>query len=102
MPPRRLSADYSTRIAGEVRDLDCSGYVLKKLEKRIDKVIKYMTVAGKKVRCVCVCVCVCVCWGGLSGQHFLQRASKVGNVTSSTITVAGKKVRGRAVPAVLP
>lgn len=40
--------DYSTRIAGEVKSVDCTGYVLKKWERRIDGVIKYMTVAGKK------------------------------------------------------
>lgn len=43
-----IAADYTTRIAGEIKSLDCDGYVLKKWEKRVDKVIKYLTVAGKK------------------------------------------------------
>lgn len=42
------AADYTTRIAGEIKSLDCGGYVLKKWEKRIDSVIKYLQVAGKK------------------------------------------------------
>lgn len=37
-----------TTFAGEVRDLDSSGYVVKKWEKRIDPVMKYTHVAGKK------------------------------------------------------
>ncbi|KAJ9514116.1 hypothetical protein QJQ45_002208 [Haematococcus lacustris] len=39
---------YSTRFAGEIKSLDASGYVAKKMEKRIDKCIKYTMVAGKK------------------------------------------------------
>lgn len=41
--------EWTTRIAGEVKGLDTEGLVLKKWEKRIDDVIKYMLVAGKKV-----------------------------------------------------
>ncbi|KAG2434939.1 hypothetical protein HYH02_012136 [Chlamydomonas schloesseri] len=40
--------DYTTRFAGEIKSLDCSGYVTKKFEKRVDAVIKYILVAGKK------------------------------------------------------
>lgn len=42
------TGDFTTRIAGEIKSLDCEGYVLKKWEKRIDAVIKYLQVAGKK------------------------------------------------------
>jgi 3-oxoacyl-[acyl-carrier-protein] synthase II len=42
------ASDFSTRIAGEIKSLDCDGYVLKKWEKRVDGVIKYLQVAGKK------------------------------------------------------
>lgn len=42
------ASDYTTRIAGEIKSLDCEGYVLKKWEKRIDGVMKYLQVAGKK------------------------------------------------------
>jgi len=42
------TTDYSTAFAGEIKSLDCEGYVLKKWERRIDNVIKYMSVAGKK------------------------------------------------------
>lgn len=48
-PPHNAAADFPTRIAGEVKGLECEGYVLRKWEKRIDNYIKYMTVAGKKV-----------------------------------------------------
>ncbi|KAG2434832.1 hypothetical protein HXX76_007717 [Chlamydomonas incerta] len=41
-------ADYTTRFAGEIKSLDCTGYVTKKFEKRVDAVIKYILVAGKK------------------------------------------------------
>lgn len=46
--PFQPAADYTTRIAGEIKSLNCDGYVLKKWEKRVDNVIKYLTVAGKK------------------------------------------------------
>ncbi|KAI3425760.1 hypothetical protein D9Q98_007735 [Chlorella vulgaris] len=39
---------YSTRFAGQIKSLDCEGYVARKWEKRIDVVMKYMQVAGKK------------------------------------------------------
>lgn len=42
------AADFSTRIAGEIKSLDCDGYVLKKWVKREDNVMKYLQVAGKK------------------------------------------------------
>lgn len=42
------ASDYTTRIAGEIKELDCEGYIVKKWEKRIDSVIKYLQVAGKK------------------------------------------------------
>ena len=44
------AGDYTTKIAAEVKSLDVDGYILKKWEKRVDKVIKYLIVAGKKVR----------------------------------------------------
>lgn len=34
------AAEYSTRFAGQVKSLDCDGYVLKKWEKRIDVTMK--------------------------------------------------------------
>lgn len=42
------TTDFSTTIAGEIKHLDCEGYILKKWERRIDNVMKYMSVAGKK------------------------------------------------------
>ncbi|GAX79531.1 hypothetical protein CEUSTIGMA_g6972.t1 [Chlamydomonas eustigma] len=42
------TTDYSTRFAGEIKELDASPYIARKLENRVDKVIKYMLVAGKK------------------------------------------------------
>lgn len=42
------AADFSTKFAGEIKSVDCEGYVLKKWEKRVDNVIKYLQVAGKK------------------------------------------------------
>eukprot|EP00963_Diacronema_lutheri_P005371 scaffold416_cov329-Pavlova_lutheri.AAC.39 len=38
----------STRIAGEVAEFTAEGYLPKKMERRIDKTIKYTIVAGKK------------------------------------------------------
>lgn len=40
--------DWSTRFAGEIKDLDCTGYVNKKMVKRLDDTIKYIMVSGKK------------------------------------------------------
>lgn len=42
------TGDYTTRFAGEIKTLDASSYVIKKLEKRVDKCIKYIMVSGKK------------------------------------------------------
>ncbi|GAB4823522.1 hypothetical protein N2152v2_010568 [Parachlorella kessleri] len=42
------TGDFTTKIAAEVKSLDVDGYILKKWEKRVDKVIKYLIVAGKK------------------------------------------------------
>lgn len=43
------TADYTTKIAGEVKTLDTDQYVAKKWVKRIDDVMKFMFVAGKQV-----------------------------------------------------
>lgn len=43
---------YSTRFAGEIKELDVSKYVNRKMARRLDDVIKYTIVAGKKVRLV--------------------------------------------------
>lgn len=40
---------FSTRFAGEIRELETNGYVNKKMERRMDDTIKYIIVAGKKV-----------------------------------------------------
>ncbi len=40
---------YSTQFAGEIKELDVSKYVNKKMARRLDDVIKYTIVAGKKV-----------------------------------------------------
>lgn len=42
------ASGMSTRIAGEVVDFTAEGYLPKKMERRIDKTIKYTIVAGKK------------------------------------------------------
>lgn len=42
------AADYTTRFAGEIKHLDCDGLVSKKMERRLDKCLKYILVAGKK------------------------------------------------------
>ncbi|DBA90890.1 hypothetical protein WJX79_007143 [Trebouxia sp. C0005] len=39
---------YSTQFAGEIKELDVSKYVNKKMARRLDDVIKYTIVAGKK------------------------------------------------------
>jgi 3-oxoacyl-[acyl-carrier-protein] synthase II len=39
--------DFSTRIAGEIKDFDCGRYVERKWVKRYDAAIKYLVVAGK-------------------------------------------------------
>lgn len=43
---------YSTRFAGEIKQLDVTKYVNRKMARRLDDVIKYTIVAGKKVRTV--------------------------------------------------
>ena len=43
-PAPAPAAEFSTRFAGQVKELDCEGYVLKKWERRIDGVMKYMQV----------------------------------------------------------
>lgn len=40
---------YSTRFAGEIKQLDVTKYVNRKMARRLDDVIKYTIVAGKKV-----------------------------------------------------
>ena len=42
---------WATRIAAEIKDFQCSGFVSKKMERRLDNCIKYTMVSGKKVRC---------------------------------------------------
>uniref|UniRef100_A0A7S3QL33 3-oxoacyl-[acyl-carrier-protein] synthase I, chloroplastic n=3 Tax=Dunaliella tertiolecta TaxID=3047 RepID=A0A7S3QL33_DUNTE len=42
------AGDLSTRFAGEIKELDASPYIIKKLEKRVDACIKYIMVSGKK------------------------------------------------------
>ena len=44
------TAGYSTRIAGQIREFACNGFVNKKMERRLDDTIKYIIVAGKNVR----------------------------------------------------
>jgi 3-oxoacyl-[acyl-carrier-protein] synthase II len=34
------ASDFSTRFAGEVRELETEGYIQKKMERRLDKCIK--------------------------------------------------------------
>uniref|UniRef100_A0A7S0QND6 3-oxoacyl-[acyl-carrier-protein] synthase I, chloroplastic n=1 Tax=Pyramimonas obovata TaxID=1411642 RepID=A0A7S0QND6_9CHLO len=40
--------ELTTHFAGEVKELDCSGYVTPKMERRLDPYIKYTLVAAKK------------------------------------------------------
>jgi 3-oxoacyl-[acyl-carrier-protein] synthase II len=37
-----------TKFAGEIKELDCTGYVSAKMERRLDPYIKYTMVAAKK------------------------------------------------------
>ena len=48
---------YSTRFAGEIKQLDVANYVNRKMARRLDDVIKYTIVAGKKVRTVLLATC---------------------------------------------
>jgi len=43
-----VGTDLTTHFAGEVKSLDCTGYVSAKMERRLDKYIKYTLVAAKK------------------------------------------------------
>jgi len=40
--------EMSTKFAGEIKELDCTGYVTAKMERRLDPYIKYTMVAAKK------------------------------------------------------
>ncbi|MEW5304489.1 MAG: hypothetical protein WDW36_007099 [Sanguina aurantia] len=42
------ASEFTTRFAGEIKSLDAGPYIIKKLEKRVDKCIKYILVSGKK------------------------------------------------------
>lgn len=46
------SDEYPTRFAGEIKSFDSEGLIAKKMERRLDKSIKYTLVAGKKVTAV--------------------------------------------------
>ena len=52
------TTSYSTQFAGEIKQLDVSKYVNRKMARRLDDVIKYTIVAGKKVRIVLLAVCI--------------------------------------------
>lgn len=43
------TTDYTTQIAGEIKNFSGAGYIDRKAERRLDAVIKYAMVAGKKV-----------------------------------------------------
>ena len=45
------TSDYTTQIGGEIKAFSGAGYIDKKAERRLDAVIKYAMVAGKKVCC---------------------------------------------------
>lgn len=49
---------YSTRFAGEIKQLDVAKYVNRKMARRLDDVIKYTIVAGKKVCTVSLAICL--------------------------------------------
>ncbi|WIA38565.1 hypothetical protein OEZ86_001879 [Tetradesmus obliquus] len=42
------ASQFTTRFAGEVKTLDTEGYIAKKMERRLDKSIKFVLVSGKK------------------------------------------------------
>ena len=42
------ASDWSTQIAGEVKDFDAGGLVSKKMARRLDRSIMFSLVAGKK------------------------------------------------------
>jgi len=43
------AGDFSTRIAGEIKEFSGDGYIDKRAERRLDSFLKYAIVAGKKV-----------------------------------------------------
>ena len=43
------TSDYSTRFAGEIKELDIGSYINKKNARRLDDTIKYILVSGKQV-----------------------------------------------------
>ena len=43
------TSEYTTKFAGEVKDLNIESYVSKKNARRLDDVIKYIIVSGKQV-----------------------------------------------------
>ena len=43
------TSEFSTRFAGEIKELDVEGFVSKKNARRLDDTIKYILVAGKQV-----------------------------------------------------
>lgn len=87
--PHPVPGDYTTRIAGEIKSLDCEGLVLRKWEKRIDGVMKYMMVAGKKVG-GWLGGCALGRWAGGGCTWWGKRIDGV----MKYIMVAGKKVFG--------
>jgi len=42
------ASELPTRFAGEIKDFDAGGYISKKMERRLDKYIKYILVAAKQ------------------------------------------------------
>ena len=63
---------YSTQFAGEIKELDVSQYVNKKMARRLDDCIKYTIVAGKKVtESELMCVPAVVAKGTMTGPHAL-------------------------------
>ena len=44
------AGDFSTRIAGEIKEFTGDGYIDKRAERRLDSFLKYAIVAGKKAR----------------------------------------------------
>lgn len=49
LPTAPPADEYPTRFAGEIKSFDSEGLIAKKMERRLDKAIKYTLVAGKKV-----------------------------------------------------
>jgi hypothetical protein len=43
------TSDFSTKFAGEIKELDVEGYINKKNARRLDDTIKYILVSGKQV-----------------------------------------------------